>query len=221
MKPFLAVLTRDMKLATRIGGDSLTVLLFYIMTGAIMPFAIGPDKELLARLGPAIIWISALLSLLLALDRLFRLDHEDGSLLAMRQASLPLEMIVLAKICAHWVTTALPLIVATPVLAILLNLEIDQTLRVIFTLLVGTPALICFGAIGAAVTVSIKRGGLIAPILILPLSIPTLIFGVSAVSSGAIANAQDAALLFLAGFTLLSLVFTPFAAALALKMAAE
>ncbi|WP_424983407.1 heme exporter protein CcmB [Maritalea sp. S77] len=221
MKPFLAVLTRDMKLATRIGGDSLTVLLFYIMTGAIMPFAIGPDKDQLAQLGPAIIWISALLSLLLALDRLFRMDHEDGSLLAMRQASLPLEMIVVAKICAHWVTTALPLIVATPILAILLNLEIDQTLRVIFTLLVGTPALICFGAIGAAVTVSIKRGGLIAPILILPLSIPTLIFGVSAVSSGAIANAQDAALLFLAGFTLLSLVFTPFAAALALKMAAE
>jgi len=221
VRAFWAVVKRDIKLATRIGGDAMTVLLFYVMVGAIMPFAIGPDKVLLSKLGPAIIWISALLSLLLALDRLFRTDHEDGSLIAMSQAHLSLEMIVAAKLLAHWLTNAVPLIVATPLLAILLNLDAGQTIKVIFTLLVGTPALVCFGAIGAAVTVTIKRGGLIAPILILPLSIPTLIFGVSALSTGAIQTAANSALLFLAGFTLLALVFTPFAAALALKMGAE
>ena len=221
MRAFLAVIKRDLKLATRIGGDALTVVLFFLMVGAIMPFAIGPDKELLSQLAPAIIWISALLSLLLALDRLFRNDHEDGSLMAMRQAGLPLELIIFAKLIAHWLTSALPLILATPLLAILLNLDFAQSIKVILTLLIGTPALVCFGAIGAAVTVTIKRGGLIAPILILPLSIPTLIFGVSALSTGAISGASYAAFLFLAAITLLSLVFTPFATALALKMGAD
>ena len=221
MNAFLAVIKRDLKLATRIGGDALTVVLFYLMVGAIMPFAIGPDKILLAKLGPAIIWISALLSLLLALDRLFRNDHEDGSLIAMRQAALPLELIILAKLIAHWLTSALPLIIATPLLAILLNLDLAQSIKTMISLLIGTPALVCFGAIGAAVTVTIKRGGLIAPILILPLSIPTLIFGVSALSTGAISGASNAAFLFLAAITLLSLVFTPFATALALKMGAD
>ena len=165
------------------------------------------------------IWIAAFLSTLLGLDRLFRADHEDGSLLAFRHAAIPMEMIAFVKIVAHWLTTSLPLILATPLLAVMLNLSPDAFWRVILSLVVGTPALTALGAVGAAVTVALRRGGLIAPVLILPLSVPILIFGVGSIDTGS--GVAQSALAFLAGLSLLTLVFAPFAAALALRIAAE
>lgn len=220
MNPALAVFRRDLRLAARAGGSMLTVVLFFALVGAVMPFAIGPDRVLLARLGPGVIWIAALLSLLLSIDRLFRADHDDGSLAAMRLAGVSLEALVAAKLAAHWLTTALPLLVVTPALAVVFGLDAGATAGTMLTLLIGTPALTGYAAIGAAVTVTLRRGGLIAPILMLPLSVPTLIFGVSAVSP-VLAGTGTPALLFLGGFSVLAVVIAPFAAALALKMAAE
>ncbi|HEV7717846.1 MAG TPA: heme exporter protein CcmB [Arsenicitalea sp.] len=218
MKGLLALIGRDLKLATRVGGDALTLVLFFVMVGAIVPFAIGPDRDTLARLAPGIVWIAAFLSMILGLDRLFRSDDEDGSLMLFRHAALSLESISFAKLIAHWLLTALPLIIATPMLAILLAMDFSTWLRTVLSLLVGTPALVAFGTIGAAVTVSLRRGGLIAPVLILPLSIPVLIFGVSAIASDGGPGTTDAALLFMAAISLISVALSPFVAALALRL---
>jgi len=221
MSAFLAVIGRDLRLATRVGGDALTLVLFFVMVGVIVPFAIGPDRAQLARLAPGIVWIAAFLSMLLGLDRLFRTDHEDGSLQAFRHAGLSLEAIVLAKVMAHWLTTALPLVIATPLLAVMLSMDGDTFWRTLLSLVLGTPGLLAFGAVGAAVTVSLKRGGLLAPVLILPLSIPILIFGVGAITAVAAPGASQQALLFLAGLSLMAVAFTPFAAALALRLSGD
>ncbi len=217
MTAFRALILRDLKLSLRVGGEALTLVLFFVMIGVIVPFAIGPDKALLARLAPGIVWIAAFLSMLLGLDRLFRADDEDGSLLLFRHAAIPLEAIVAAKVIAHWLLTALPLIVATPVLAILLAMDWDGWWRAVLSLLLGTPALVAFGALGAALTVSLRRGGLLAPVLILPLCIPVLIFGVGAIG----AVGAGPAMLFLAAISLVVAAFAPFAAALALRAAAD
>ena len=221
MNAFLAIIARDLKLTLRNGGSTITLLAFYISIGVIIPIAIGPDKNLLAALAPAIIWIAALLSSLLGLDRIFVADHEDGTLLAFHHASLSMPAIALAKLIAHWLITAVPLILATPLLAVMLFMDLPTFGAVILTLFLGTPALVALGAIGAAIAVSLKRGGVIAPILILPLAIPILIFGISATNSLAGPSASNAALLFLSAFSLLTLAFTPFAIALALRTAAE
>ena len=217
MRGFRALIVRDLRLSLRIGGEALTLVLFFVMIGVIVPFAIGPDRVLLARLAPGIVWIAAFLSMLLGLDRLFRADDEDGSLLLYRHAAIPLEAIVAAKVIAHWLLTALPLIVATPVLAILLSMDLDSWWRTVLSLLLGTPALVAFGALGAAVTVSLRRGGLIAPVLILPLCIPVLIFGVGAIGGGG----AGPAMLFLDAISLVVAAFAPFAAALALRVAGD
>ena len=217
MNGFQALIVRDLRLSLRIGGEALTLVLFFVMIGVIVPFAIGPDRVLLARLAPGIVWIAAFLSMLLGLDRLFRTDDEDGSLLLFRHAAIPLEAIVAAKVIAHWLLTALPLIVATPVLAILLAMDLESWWRTVLSLLLGTPALVAFGALGAAVTVGLRRGGLIAPVLILPLCIPVLIFGVGAIGS----SGAGPAMLFLAAISLVVSAFAPFAAALALRVAGD
>ncbi|MHB1110309.1 MAG: heme exporter protein CcmB [Devosia sp.] len=213
MSAFRALIARDLRLSTRIGGEALTLVLFFVMIGVIVPFAVGPDKVQLARLAPGIIWIAAFLSMLLGLDRLFRNDDEDGSLLLFRHAAIPLEAIVAAKVIAHWLLTALPLIVATPILAILLAMDFTGWWQTVLSLLLGTPALVGFGALGAAVTVSLRRGGLIAPVLILPLCIPVLIFGVSAIGG----DSSGPPMLFLAAISLVVAAFAPFTAALALR----
>ena len=218
MSAVLAVIGRDVRLALRLGGDALTLVLFFVMVGAVVPFAIGPDRVLLAQLAPGIVWIAAFLSMLLGLDRLFRADEDDGSLLLFRHAAIPLEAVVAAKFVAHWLLTALPLVVATPVLAVLLAMDQKTWLETVIALLAGTPALTAFGTIGAALTVSLKRGGLLAPVLILPLCIPVLIFGVSAVGAPADSHA---AVLFLSAISLLCVAFCPFAAALALRVSGE
>jgi heme exporter protein B len=215
MKGFAAIIGRDLRLASRAGGDALTLVLFFVMVGVIVPFAIGPDKATLARLSPGIVWIAAFLSMLLGLDRMFRADAEDGSLPAFRHAAIPMEAIVAAKLIAHWVLTALPLLAATPILAILLDMDFITWQKTLLSLTLGTPALVALGAIGASVTVSLKRGGLIAPVLILPLAVPVLIFGVSAING---LGASSAALLLLAAISLVLVTLSPFAAALALRV---
>lgn len=220
MTAFLAVIGRDLRLALRAGGDMLTLMLFFVMVGVIVPFAIGPDSAQLSRLAPGIIWIAAFLAMLLGLDRLFRADDDDGSLMLFRHAALPLEAIVAAKVIAHWLLSALPLLVASPILAVLLAMDEAAWQRTVLSLLAGTPGLVALGTIGAAVTVSLRRGGLIAPVLILPLSIPILIFG-----AGAIAQSTEgldrAALLFLLAISLVALALAPFVAALALRLAED
>lgn len=218
MSAFFAIVGRDLKLAARLGGDALTLVLFFVMVGAVMPFAIGPDRVLLAQLAPGIIWIAAFLSMLLGLDRLFRADEDDGSMLLFRHAEIPLEAVVAAKMLAHWLLTAVPVLVATPLLAVMLSMDGASWGETVLALLLGTPALTAFGTIGAAVTVSLKRGGLLAPVLILPLAIPVLIFGVAMIGAPA---GSSAALLFLSALSLVSVAFCPFAAALALRVGTE
>jgi heme exporter protein B len=213
MTAFRAMLQRELRLALRGGGDMLTLVLFFVIVGAVVPFAVGPDRVLLARIAPGIVWIAAFLAMLLGLDRLFRPDHEDGSLTLLRQADLSLSGVVAAKLIAHWLVSALPLIAASPFLALLLAMDVDTFWRVMISLALGTPALAAFGAVGAAVTVSIRRGGLIAPILIAPLSIPVLIFGTGSIT----ATQSSAALLFLAALSLMAVALAPFAAALAIS----
>jgi heme exporter protein B len=213
MNAFRAMLSRELRLALRGGGDMLTLVLFFVIVGAIVPFAVGPDRVLLARIAPGVVWIAAFLAMLLGLDRLFRPDHEDGSLVLLRRAELPLSAVVAAKLIVHWAVSALPLIVASPFVAMLLAMDVATFWRTLLSLALGTPALAAFGAVGAAVTVSIRRGGLIAPILIAPLSIPVLIFGTGSIT----ATQSGAALLFLAALSLMATALAPFAAALAIS----
>ncbi|MBD8066516.1 heme exporter protein CcmB [Devosia sp. PTR5] len=221
MRGFLAVLWRDLRLALGGSGDVLTIVLFFVITGAITPFAVGPDQALLSRIAPGIVWIAAFLAMLLGLDRLFRPDQEDGTLALYRLADVPLAAVVAAKVIVHWLTAALPLIVASPLLAVLLAMDFPTFARTVVSLLLGTPALAAFGAIGAAVTVTTRRGGLLAPILIAPLCVPVLIFGVGAIAMGGGPDQAGAALLFLAALSLTALALSPFAAALAIDWGEE
>jgi heme exporter protein B len=182
-RAFLALLSRDLKLAARVGGSGAMGLVFFLMLVTLLPFSIGPDMNLLSRIGPAILWLAAVLSTLIGLDRLFQADDEDGSLDLMRASPLPLELVVLAKVLAHWLTTGVPLALAAPLFGLLVALSPLGMAAVSVTLLVGTPALTFIGAIGAALTASIRRGGLILAVLVLPLMAPTLIFGVSAANA--------------------------------------
>jgi heme exporter protein B len=183
MRAFMAIVARDLRLAARVGGSGALGLIFFLMIVTLVPFALGPDLNLLARIGPAILWLSAVLATLIGLDRLFQADEDDGSLDLLRSSPLPLELAVLAKALAHWLTTGLPLALAAPLFGLLVALTPAGMAAVTATLLVGTPALTFVGAIGAALTASLRRGGLILAVLVAPLMIPTLIFGVSAANA--------------------------------------
>lgn len=218
MSAFLSLLRRDLKLAARVGGSGALSLIFFLMIVTLVPFGLGPDLNLLSRIGPAILWIAAVLATLIGLDRLFQADEEDGSLDLMIASPLPLEAVVIAKVTAHWLTTGLPLALATPLFGLLVALDAVGMAAVSATLLVGTPALAFIGAVGAALTASIRRGGLILAILVLPLMIPTLIFGVSAANAalgGDIPFVTPLAILF--ALTLIFGVIGTFAAAMALR----
>jgi heme exporter protein B len=218
MTALSALLLRDMRLSVRVGGGALIGVLFFLIVVTLMPFAIGPDLALLARIGPAILWLGALLANLLALDRLLATDHEDGSLDLIQMARVPLELSVAVKAVAHWLTTGVPLILAAPLLGLLLNLEPKATGAVALTLLAGTPALTFIGLIGGALTVALRRGGLLLAVLVLPLTIPVLIFGVAA-SNAAIVGPVTFGTPFaiLCGFSLMSMVVGTFSAAAALR----
>ncbi len=183
MNAFFALVRRDVLLATRIGGGGLTGLMFFLSLIVLAPFAIGPDLNLLARIGPALLWIAALLSTLLGLDRLFQADEEDGSLDLLQAGPLPMLALVGAKCLAHWVTTGLPLTLAAPILGLLLALEPDQLVLMAISLMIGTPALTAIGAAGAALTVSLRRGGLLISVIAMPVMIPILIFGVASANA--------------------------------------
>ena len=207
----LPLIVRDIRLAWRAGGGALTGLLFFLAVVALVPFALGPDLPLLERVGPAILWLGALLASLLGLDRLWALDREDGSLDLLAMSATPLPLIALAKIVAHWIATLLPLALVSPLLGLLANQSASASARTLATLLVGTPALAALGAIGAAVAVSLPRGGLLTAVVVLPLSVPTLVFGVGATGGGA------TPLLLLAAISLFALAGAPFAIAAALR----
>lgn len=218
MRALSALLRRDLRLAVRVGGGALMGVLFFLIVVTMIPFALGPDLALLQRIGPAILWLGALLASLLALDRLFAADHEDGSLDLILMGRTPLELAVLAKALAHWITTGLPLVVATPVLGLFLNLDLTAVGAVALTLAVGTPALTLIGLIGAALAVVLRRGGLLLPVLVLPLTIPVLIFGVSASNAAIVGPVPfGTPFLVLCALTLMSLVVGPLAAAAALR----
>ena len=218
MSPLSALLLRDVRLAVRLGGGAFIGVLFFLIVVTLVPFAVGPDLALLARIGPAMLWLGALLATLLGLDRLLASDHEDGSLDLLLMGRMPLELALAMKAFAHWLTTGVPLVLATPVLGILLNLDPSSTGAVAITLLAGTPALTFIGLIGAALTVALRRGGLLLAVLILPLNSPVLIFGVAA-SSAATAGTVPfrGPLLILCALSLMSLVLGPVAAAIALR----
>ncbi len=218
MRSLGALLARDLRIAVRVGGGALMGVLFFLIVVTLVPFALGPDLALLNRIGPAILWLAALLASLLALDRLFAADHEDGSLDLLLMGRAPLELVVAVKGLAHWLTTGLPLIIATPLIGLLFNLDGVAQAALVLTLLVGTPALTFIGLLGAALAVTLRRGGLLIAVLVLPLSVPILIFGVAAANAASVGPAPfGTPFLILCALTLISLVVGPFAAAAALR----
>jgi heme exporter protein B len=220
--PLTSLFLREIRVARRIGGGGTMGVVFFLILVTIVPFAIGPDLNLLSRIGPAILWIAALLATLLGLDRLFQADHEDGSLDLLLMSDTPLELVVLVKCLAHWAVTGLPLVVAAPLFGLMLALEPEAMAGVAASLLVGTPALALIGAIGAALTVTLRRGGLLMAILVMPLSIPVLIFGVSAASAATSGTVPFVTpFLILTALSLGTLAAAPFAAAAALRHMSE
>lgn len=214
MRAFWALVARDIKLAGRLGGGPFVGLGFFIIVVTMVPFGVGADLPLLSRIGPGVLWVAVLLATLLSLDRLFQADFEDGSLDLFLMSPLPVEMQVLAKCLAHWITNTVPLIIAMPAVAFLVNLEAGIMLPLIVSLLVGTPSLSLIGALGAALTVGVRRGGLVLSLIVLPLYVPALIFGAAAGTG----DLMGTPMLFLGAFSLASLALAPFAAAAALRI---
>ena len=214
----ISLLIRDMRLAVRAGGGFGMGLSFFLLIVVLVPLGVGPDPAVLARIAPGILWVGALLSCLLTLDRLFALDYDDGSLDLLATAPIPLEGVVLIKAIAHWIVTGLPLVAAAPVLAVLLNLPTPGYTWLVAGLAVGTPALSIIGAFGAALTVGVRRGGLLLGLLVVPMYLPTLIFGAEVVKRGAAGLAIGTPMALLAGLTAASMALLPFAAAAALRM---
>ena len=214
----IALLKRDLMLAVRAGGGFGLGLAFFLIVIVLVPFGVGPEAEVLARIAPGMLWVAALLAALLSLDRIFALDYEDGSLPLLATSPLPLEGVALVKGVAHWVATGLPLTLAAPALGFLLNLAPSAYVWLFVSLAFGTPALSMIGVFGAAVTVGVKRGGLLMSLLVLPLYVPTLIFGAEAVRRGADGFDASTPMLMLAGITLGCFGVLPFAAAAALRV---
>ncbi len=214
----IALFLRDLRLALRSGGGFGLALAFFLIVVVLVPFGVGPETELLSRIAPGVLWVGALLACLLTLDRLFQLDFEDGTLDLLATAPIPMEGVVASKAMAHWVTTGLPLTLAAPVFGVLLNLPADAFIWLVLTLGIGTPALSFIGAFGASLTVAVKRGGLLLSIIVLPLYMPTLLFGAEALARGAQNGAAGAPLFLLAGITALCVALLPFASAAALRI---
>ncbi|CAN1567879.1 CcmB ABC-type transport system involved in cytochrome c biogenesis, permease component [Rhabdaerophilaceae bacterium] len=221
MRALLAVLWRDLQLARRAGAGAGLGLMFFLVLIAIVPFAIGADQKLISRLAPALLWISALLATLLGLDRLFQADEDDGALDLFLLSPAPLVFLVLGKALAHWLVTGLPLSLAAPVLGVMLAIEPAAMWPLMISLLIGTPALTLIGLVGAALTVSLNKGGLLLSILVVPTTIPTLIFGVAVAKAAAAGQDYGHLLLILVGTTLFALAISPLAAAFALRQARQ
>ena len=222
MSAFASLLGRDMRLSVRVGGGALIGALFFLVVVSMIPFAIGPDLALLARIGPAILWLGALLASLLALDRLFATDYEDGSLDLLMMGGMPLELAVATKAIAHWITTGLPLVIIAPLLGLMLNVDLHALGWLALTLAAGTPALTFLGLIGAALSVALRRGGLLLAVLVMPLTVPVLIFGVAATNAAITGPAPfGPPFTILCALSLASLVLGPIAAATVLRHGLE
>ncbi len=221
MKRFSALVTRDLRLALRQGSASSLVVTFFVLTVTLFPLGVGPELGILQRISSGVIWVAALLASMLSLDRLFQADFEDGSLDLLALSPLPLELTVVAKCCAHWLTTGLPLIVAAPILAVLLHMEAEGFVTLVAAMALGTPSLSLIGAIGAALTVGMRRGGVLLSLLVLPLYIPILIFGVGAVDAAIGGLTQEPHLLVLGAILLAAAALCPWAAAAALRLNLE
>ena len=213
-----ALLLRDMRLAMRAGGGFGLSLAFFLIVVVLVPFGVGPEMGLLSKIAPGILWVGALLACLLSLDRIFALDFEDGTLDLLATAPLPLEAVVSVKSLAHWITTGLPLVLAAPVLGVLLGLQSDAFYWIVLSLLLGTPALSVIGTFGAALTVGLKRGGLLLSLLVLPLYVPTLIFGGELARRGIAGLDVGTPMSLLLGITFASIALLPFASAAVLKI---
>ena len=221
MTRFLAVVRRDMRLAWRQGVDSLMVVAFFVLAVVLFPFGVGSEPNILARIGAGIIWIAALLASMLALERVFQTDYEDGSLELLALGPMPLEVAVLAKVFAHWLTTGLPLIAATPLLAVLLNLKWAALAVLVPTLALATPTMSLVGAVGAALALGSRRGGILLSLLVLPLYVPILIFGAGAADAALGGFSARPQLLILAGLLCAALALCPWAAAAGLRQAVD
>ena len=213
----IALLVRDVRLAIRAGGGVGLGLTFFLMVTVLVPLGVGPDVQVLQRIAPGILWVGALLACLLTLDRMFALDYEDGSLDLLATSPIPMEGVVAVKSLAHWLVTGLPLTLLAPVLWVLMNLERGGYVWLVVALALGTPALSVIGGFGAALTVGLRRGGLLLGLLVLPMYVPTLIFGVEVVKRGAAGDAVAVPLALLAGITLACVALLPFASAAAIR----
>ena len=212
-----ALLLRDLRLATRAGGSAALALAFFAAVATLVPLGVGADLRLLARVAAGVLWLAAVLSVLLSLDRLFQADFDDGSLDLLVLSPLSLETIAVVKIAANWLTTGLPLTLLSPLLGGMFGLPLAANGALVLSLLIGTPAVSALGAIGAGLTLSIRRGGLILPLLVLPLLVPAVIFGAGAVQSG-LDGLSSGALLFLGAFSVATMLLSPFAAAAAVRL---
>lgn len=221
MTAFFALLAFDVRLSFRRGADTMVVVGFFFLTVVLFSLAFRGDTALLARIAPGLVWVTALLAAMLALDRLFLADFEDGSLDQLLLSEIPLELVVLAKAAAHWITTGLPLIAVAPVLALVLNMNGAVLAHLALSLALGTPALTLIGAIGAALTLGARRGGVLISLLVLPLYIPVLIFGVGVVTAAIDGIDASAPIMALGGFLLGALALAPLASAAALRQAAR
>lgn len=214
----IALLLRDLRLAVRAGGGFGLALAFFLIVVVLVPFGVGPETDRLRVIAPGILWLGALLACLLSLDRIFALDFEDGSLDLLATAPVPMEGVVAMKALAHWLTTGLPLVLAAPVFGVLLGLEGQGSGWLALSLLLGTPALSVLGTFGAALTVGLKRGGLLLSLLVLPLYVPTLIFGAEVVRRGLAGMEVGTPLVLLAGITAATIAALPFASAAAIRI---
>ena len=221
MSGFMTVIRRDLRLALRQGMDSLMVVMFFVIAVVLFPLGVGPEPNILARIAPGVIWVAALLASMLSLERLFQSDYEDGSLELLALQPMALEVTVMAKVAAHWLTTGLPLIVAAPLLAVLMNMETEGFAVLLGVLALGTPTLSLIGAIGAALVLGTRRGGILLSLLILPLYIPVLIFGVSAIDATIAGFPAKAQFLILLGFLAAALPLSPWVGAAALRQALD
>lgn len=221
MKAFLAIVMRDLRLGAGAQGAMMTTLLFFVLAVSLFPLGVGPEPQILARIASGVIWVAALLAAMLSLDRLFQADQEDGTLDLLAQAPLPLGLMAMAKTLAHWLTTGLPLALVAPLLALLMQMELDAIPVLLLALMLGTPSLSLIGAIGAALTLGARRGAVLVPLITLPLVIPVLIFGVGAVDAAAYGLSAQPHLLLLGAFLAAALALSPFALAGAIKLALE
>ena len=221
MTAFAALIGRDLRLAVRQGVDAAMAVLFFVLAVALFPFGVGPESDILARIAPGVLWVMALLAALLSLDRLFLADYEDGALELIVLSPAPLAIAVLAKTAAHWLVSGLPLVIAAPVLALLLQLPAQGFFTLVLAMLLGTPVLSLIGSVGAALALGARRGGVLIALLVLPLYIPALIFGVAAVDAAISGQAARPHLLLLGALLAAALPLCPWAASAAIRQALE